>query len=86
MYTWERNQNLAGFCLHIHGSETKLGKVFVHIYMRAGSKTVMKELAGPHERFLLRPRLQKLSDHQTTYTINRINYSKLRNYSLSPDF
>ncbi len=37
------------FVLYKHGSETKLGKVFVHIYMGAGSKTVMKELAGPHE-------------------------------------
>jgi hypothetical protein len=74
------------FVLHIHGSETKLGKVFVYIYMGAGSKTVMKELAGLHERFLLRLRLQKQSDHQTAYIINRIDYSKLRNYSLSPDF
>jgi hypothetical protein len=71
IYTWERNE---------------AWEVFVHIYMGAGSKTVMKELAGPHEQFLLRPRLQKQSEHQTTYAINRIHYSKLTNYSLSPDF
>jgi hypothetical protein len=92
--------SLEGFCPCIHGSETKTWEVLVYIYMGAKpslgrflsiytwglAKTVMKELAGPHELFLLMPRLQKQSDHQTTYTINRVNYSKLRNYSLSPDF
>jgi hypothetical protein len=78
--------SLGGFCPCIHRSEIKTWEGFVYTYMGAGSKTVLKELAGPHERFLLRPRLQKQSDYQTTYAITRINYSKLRNYSLSPDF
>jgi hypothetical protein len=86
IYTWERNQAWEVF-VHVYiGAKLKPGRVLFYTYMGAGSNTVLKELAGPHERFLLRPRLQKQSDYQTTYAITRINYSKLRNYSLSPDF